>query len=371
MRHVAGLLLGLLVLLPVSAAEEPTPPPGQDIVYAVTMMGKIPVTAIYALEVGSGLRRLLYRDTNEANRVIVNIGSSDILGAGRTVPPKDVYAITGPAVAPNSPTHQDSISRLRFPDEPEKQAAPERVLPLALSFSDASTYHLWNRAPTFAVSSDASAFAVGAVLRIGETRLDRPTIRVIVTGAQEWRIPLPNSDLYVAGLAFSPDAKLLAYSVMPLGDEHTLDVAQLPIAGVYLADLAARTTRLLYPGFIDALAWGAKREQVTVAARVGDFWDTRHVGSVINVPSGQKVREFSLRGYVTALAYSDDGQWLAAQFTDRDQHIWVYPVAGGWGKQAPVSADSGGRVSLLGWARIPPMTGTAPGAEQAGAAPQQ
>ena len=365
-RCLLILLAALLPALLASAAEEPAPPPGQDIVYAVTTMGKVPVTAIYALEIGTGMRRLLYRDTEDASRVILKQGSSDILGAGRATPVKDVYVIVGPPVAPDNPAHLDAISRLRFPDETGKQAAPEPVLPLPLSFSESSAYHLWNRAPVFAVSSDGGKFAV-FVLRIGETRLERPAIRIIPIAGEEWRVPLPDSGLYIADLAFSPDAKLLAYSVMPQGDEHTLDEAHLPIAGLYLADLSARTTRMLYAGFIDAVAWGPKPDQITVAARVGDFWSTKHVGAVISISSGQKLREFSLRGPVVALAYSEDAQWLAAETVGGGQRIWVYPVAGGWGRQAPVSTETGGRISLLGWVRIAALGGAAsPGAERPG-----
>jgi hypothetical protein len=365
MRYLLALLLGLALILPACAAEETAPPAGQDIVYAVTTMGKPPVTAIYVLEPKSGLRRLLYRDTDETNRVIMKMGGSDIVGAGRTVAPKDVFVVTGPAVAPESPARMDAISRLRVPDEAGKQAVPEQVLPLPLSFGETSAYHLWNRAPIFAVSADAAVFAV-SVTRVGGKRLGKPAIRVISSaGGTEWSNVLPESDLYVSDLAFSADAKLLAYSVMPVGDEHTLDPSRLPLAGLYIADLTARTTRLLYPGFIDALAWGPKPEQITAAQRVGDIWSTTCSGAVVSVVTGLKLREFSLHGPAVALAYSGDAQWLAAETVERDQRVWVYPVAGGWGKQAPISTETGGRAALLGWLRMPPMAAAAaPGTQQ-------
>jgi hypothetical protein len=364
MKCLLALLFGLALVLPAGAAEEIAPPAGLDIAYAVTTMGTVPVTAVYALEPKSGLRRLLFRDTDETNRIILKSGGSDIAGAGRTAAPKDVYVLTGPAVAPELPAQMDAISRLRFPDEAGKQAAPERVIPLSLSFGDTSAYHLWNRAPVFALSADAGVFAV-CVTRIGETRLGKPTIRVISPAGAEWRVALPGSDLYVSDLAFSPDAKLLAYSAMPMGDEHTLDRSRLPLAGLYMADLAAQTTKLLYSGFIDAIAWGPKPEQVTVSQRVGDIWSTACSAAVVSVVTGLKVKEFSLHGPTVGLAYSDDAQWLAAETVERDQRIWVYPVAGGWGKQAPISTETGGRIALLGWVRIPPMAATAaPGAEQ-------
>ena len=353
MRLVVALML--LLCATAMAADEAAPPAGLDVVYAVSTLGKAPVTAIYAAE-ATGLRRLLYRDSSDANQVILKIAGSDVLGAGRAAPPKDVHVVMGPAVAPVNPSYTDAICRLRFPEEPGKQAAPEKVLSLALSFSEQSPYLLWNRAPIFAVSADGSKFAVYA-LRVGEEALERPTIRVIPTAGEEWQIPLPSQSLYVADLAFSPDGKLLAYSVLPQGDEHTLDTAQLPIAGLYLADAAARTARLVFPGYIDAVAWGPRPEQVTVAARMGDFWSTKYAAFVINVPSGRKVREFSLRGAVSALAYSDDARWLAAQTLNQTQQVWVYPVSGGWGRPFPLPTETGGRIALLGWARLAPLTG--------------
>jgi hypothetical protein len=188
---------------------------------------------------------------------------------------------------------------------------------------------------------------------------------VIASAGTEWRIALPDADLYVPDLAFSPDAKLLAYSVMPTGDEHTLNRSRLPIAGLYVADLAAQTTKLLYSGFIGAIAWGPKPEQLTVSQRVGDIWSTTYSAAVVSGATGLKVKEFSLHGPTIALAYSDDAQWLAAETVEHDQRIWIYPVAAGWGKQAPISTETGGRIALLGWVRIPPMAATAaPGAEQ-------
>jgi hypothetical protein len=86
---------------------------------------------------------------------------------------------------------------------------------------------------------------------------------------------------------------------------------------------------------------------------------------VVSVVTGLKLREFSLHGPTVALAYSGDAQWLTAETVERGQRVWVYPVAGGWGKQAPISTETGGRAALLGWLRMPPMAAAAaPGAEQ-------
>jgi hypothetical protein len=355
MRWLAVLVVALLGTAAFAAEEEDTPSRGLDIVYAVTTMAKTPVTAIYAAE-ATGLRRLLYRDADEANHVIVKIASSDLLGAARALPPRDIFAVMGPAVAPEIPGHMDAIVRLRVPEQRGTPVAPEPVLPIPLSFSLDTPYHLWNRAPLFAVSADGATFAVH-VLRVGERPLELPTIRIIPTAGEEWQIPLPGKNYYASDLAFSPDGKLLAYSVLPLGDEHTLDTSQLPTAGLYLADIAARTTRLVHPSFVDALAWGPKLDQVTIASRSGDFWSTRYVASVIAVPSGRKTREFSLHGAVSALAYSDDAKWLAVQALDQTQQIWIYQVSGDWGRPIALRSDPGGRLALLGWARLAPLVG--------------
>lgn len=164
---------------------------------------------------------------------------------------------------------------------------------------------------------------------------------------------LDQEGLYVADLAWSPDGKSLAYVVMPQADEHTLDEALLPKAGVYLADIATRTTRLLHPCYADALAWGPRPDRLTVAVRPGDIWSPRHVVRVLTLPSGKRIEEFSVHGQASALAYSDDAQWLAVQ-TQRDgrQQIWLYPAAGGWGRLFYDLSQQDSRLSLLGWARV-------------------
>lgn len=356
-----------LMLIPVSVlslgvalAEEPVPPPGLAFVYAVTTSGgQAPVTSIYVQEVSTGQRRLLYRDTQEANRALLKIGGSDLVGAGRAVPGRGVYVLMGPATAPDPSAHLDVMSRLPIAGDLAREAVPERVFPLPLSFSLASPYGLWNRAPAFAVSPDGSRFAL-SVLRVGASVLPRPTVRILgSSGEEEWRIPLESADLYVSDLAFSPDSSLLAYCVLPLGDEHTLDKAMLPKAGVYLADTSAHTTRFLYPGFADAIAWGPKPEQITVSLRVGDIWSTRHVGVVLRAASGQKVKELSLRGGVSAIAWSGDGRWLAAQTLYQDrQQVWIYHVSVGWGQPVKLEVQAGERLCLLGWAEVATATRT-------------
>jgi hypothetical protein len=353
MRYLL-LLAGCMLALAAAAPAEEPPPAGLNVVYAVTATTQRQMlSAIYAYEPSSGAHRLLYRDSPEGNRLLLKIAGSDLVGAARAVPPRDLYLVRGPTTAPSVTAPGDAITRLRLSEEAARQAVPERVLPLPLCFSLESAYGLWNRAPIFAVAPEADVFAIYA-LRVGETKLPRPTIRILsASGAEVWQLPLDHQDLYVTDLAFSATGKLLAYGVMPLGDEHTLDEALLPKAGLYLADLDAHTTRFLCPGFVDAIAWGPKPDQITIAARVGDIWSTQDIGAVLALPSGRKVAEFSLRGAVTSLAYSDDAQWLAAGTLYRgSQQIWIYPVAQGWGQQVKVEAQTGERVALLGWARL-------------------
>jgi hypothetical protein len=328
-------------------------PPGASVVYGISERGEgAPVTALYVQEVASGSRREIYRDHGEANRILIKIASSGILGAGRAAPPGEVYFLMGPTRVSDLRACTDALCRLEIRAEGEPMA-PERLFPVPFCFSDASPYGLWNRAPNFAVSADGRRFAVPA-MRVGETRLERTSIRVLsATGEEVWRIPLEDEMLYVADLAWSPNGDQLAYIVMPYSDEHTLDEALLPKAGVYLADVEGRTTRLLYQCFASTLAWGPGSEEITVAAHMGDVWSTECEGHVIVVPSGEKRRQFSLRGYVTALAYSEEATHLAAQARyENEDRIWIYPTAGGWGEPLRMEIPEGGVLALLGWARL-------------------
>jgi hypothetical protein len=198
-------------------------------------------------------------------------------------------------------------------------------------------------------------------------RLERPAIRVLAaSGEEQWQIALDSDALYAADLAFSPDGRLLAYLVMPHGDGHTLDEALLPKAGLYLADLAGRSTRFLHPCFGDAIAWGPGATEITIAARSGDFWSTRYVGLVVRLSDGQKMSEFSLPGAVAVVAYSEDAQWLAVQAQRQgDQGIWIYARSAGWGHQLDLGAEKGSGLALLGWARLPPEV-VAPSASKGG-----
>ena len=347
------LLLCAAFFLPNTArpGHSAAPPSRQLLVYAVTTTTQTPsVTSIYTHETGSPTTRLVYRDSDKQQRILVKIGSSDVLGVARAVPPNDIYLVMGPPTAdPARP--QDALCRLRLAAAAQAYA-PEPLFPLPLCFSDASPYAMWNRAPLLAVSNDAKRFALTA-LRVGETRLDRPAIRILSSqGSEEWQLLLEDRDLYVADLAWSPDGKALAYLVMPLGDDHTLDENLLPKAGVYLADTEARTTRLLHHCYGDALAWHPHANRLAVAVRGGDFWGVRWLVRLLALPSGEKVEEFSLPGPASALAYSDDGDWLAVQASAKNRwQIWLYPTAGDWGRLLFEPPEADGRLALLGWAR--------------------
>lgn len=354
MRLVALVLGAMLALgLRAAAAEGGGPPAGLGLVYAMTETASAPPrTSIFLRGDGSGAPRLVYRDGSERNRILVKIAGSDIVGAGRTTPPGDVYVMMGEAAASHAATAADALCRMRVAAGVEVQEAPEPLLVIPLCFSDASPYGLWNRAPIFVVSPDGRRVAFEA-LRAGEVRFSVPTIRVLNSdGEEEWRIALEDRELYVADLAWSPDGKSLAYLVMPQGDVHTLDEGLLPKAGLYLAEVEARQARLVYRCYGRALAWGPGRDRVTVAARAGDIWDERYTAQVIVARSGKKVEEFSLPDRVSALARSDDGRWLAVQRAEGDrQQIWVYGSSEGWGRLAHEARQEEGRMSLLGWVR--------------------
>lgn len=357
MRYLTVVLSALLLGVPRAAsAGSPAPAAGSALVYAITeASGTPPTTSIHLQEVTSRASRVLYRDASDEDHILIKIAASDVLRSARTVPPRDVYLMIGEASVAEADlaVAGDALCQLHIADGEEEQAPPEPILVIPLCFSDASPYGLWNRAPILAVSSDAERVAL-SVLRAGEIRFERPAIRVLGSdGSEEWRIVLDQEGLYVADLAWSPDGKSLAYTVMPQADEHTLDEALLPRAGVYLADIEARTTRLLHRCYAEALAWGPKPNRLTVAVRPGDIWAGTRLVRVLSLPSGRRIEEFSVHGQASALAYSDDGEWLAVQ-TERDgrQQVWLYPAAGSWGRLSYELSEEGSRLSLLGWARV-------------------
>ncbi|UCC68880.1 MAG: PD40 domain-containing protein [Armatimonadota bacterium] len=342
----------LLVAMGPANAEAGAPPADLGLVYAITETAEGAWrTSIYLRGAGPGPARLLYRDTGEKDQILTKIAGSDLVGSAHTVPPRDIYVMMGEATAADLTTCADALCRLRIADKAEEQDEPEPLLVIPLCFSDASPYGLRNRAPIFAVSADGERIALQA-LRAGDVRFTRPAIRVLASGGrEEWRIALEEQDLYVADLAWSPDGKSLAYLVMPQGDVHTLDEALLPRAGLYLADLEARTTRLVYRCYGRALAWGPRPDLITVAARARDIWDEVYLAQVV-VRSGKKVEEFSLPPRAVALSYSDDGRWLAVQSAQGDrQQIWLYPSPEGWGRLFHQVPQQEGRMSLLGWVR--------------------
>jgi len=233
-----------------------------------TPTGNPPATSIFLYDIATESRRRLYADSpahpDGGPRVILKMAGSDIVGAGRTVSGRDVYVMMGPATADPAGDCADTFSRLQLAGDAMKW---EPLFLVPLCFSDASPYGLWNRAPIFAVDPIQGRVALSA-MRVGEMRLETPSIRVLsATGEEEWQFPLPGRRFHVTDLTWSPNGKHLAYAVLPEGDEHTLDESQLPVAGVYLADIAARTTRLIYRCYADALVWGPQPGEITIAAR--------------------------------------------------------------------------------------------------------
>jgi len=351
MRCLA-LLAGLAALLStgaISLGDEPAA--DLRLVLAVTKPTvRPPSTSLFLYDIATSSRAQIHEDATEGRRILVKMGGSDIVGAGRAAREREIYVMMGPATVDSALACSDTLSRVR-PAAGEPKWEPIFFVPLC--FSDASPYGLWNRAPIFAVDQSEGRVALPA-LRVGETKLERPSIRVLsATGVEEWQIPLPGRWFHVTDLAWSPDGKQLAYAVLPEGDVHTLDESQLPNAGLYLADIETRTTRLVYHCYVDALAWGPKAGQLSIAARPRDIWDRANVVRVITVPDGKKVEEFSALAAIQALAYTDDGQWLAVQsVVEGGQAIWLYPAAGGWGRQVYNLPAGEGRLSLLGWVRI-------------------
>jgi len=332
-----------------AAGSAPEPPSDLKLVFALTKpTERPPSTAIFAYDVKAAARTEVYRDADKGDRVLLKIAGSDLLGAGRCFPPGDLYVIIGPPSVQLGASPSDYLSRLTLGAAAQGW---QRLLLIPLSFSDASPYGLWNRAPIFAISPGANRIAFTA-LRVGSVKLDRPAIRVMtLAGAEEWQIPLPSSDFTVTDLAWSPDGSRLAYCLLPLGDEHTLDESLLPKAGVYVAEMAKRTASLVYPCYGEAIAWGPKPNRIAVAVHSRDIWSPVDLVQVVVLPVRQKVEEFSVPGSAQALAYAD-GDWLAVQVSkDGRQEIWVYPGTGGLGRRVYERPEGEGRLALLGWAR--------------------
>jgi len=341
---LAALALGTVNAL---AAE---PDSDLRLVIAVTQPTEMPpATTISLLDPRSGAVSELYRDPKAGRHLLVKIAGSDVLGSARAAPPADIYAFVGPTVA--DPGALDALSVLRVP-RPGAQAAWKQVLEVPLSFSEASPYGLWNRAPLLAVSPRQDRAAITA-LRIGERALAGPMIRVLsMYGTEEWQLAV-GKGLRVVDFAWSPDGKQLAYALSPEGDEHTLEEPLLPQAGVYVADVAARTSSFLQHCYPVAVAWPPKGDRITIAVQP-DVWGTAGVVRTIAFPGGKRSEEFSVAGSAEALAWSDDGRWLAVQLAEKGvQVVQVRPSPGGWGRDIFRLPAGDGRLALLGWVRLP------------------
>jgi len=350
------LLLAALALVfcvrPASAKEVQLPADVQLALAITDPTVSPPSTKIFTLNLLTGVTQTIYGDSSDqTSRLLVRIAGSDLLQAARTVPPRDIYTMRGPArVEPGAPC-EDTLSRLRVGEGARWE--PRLLVPLC--FSDASPYGLWNRAPLFAVSPDGKRVAFPA-LRAGEEKFPRLTIRVLsLTGGPERRLALPEGGWFaVTDLAWSPNGAQFVYSVIPEGDEHTLDESLLPKAGVYLADVQTEVSLLLHRCYADALSWSPVTGLITVAIRPGDIWAPANVLRVIDPFEGARREEMSAAGSVQALAHSDNGKWLSAQTMQRDgEHIYVYPVADGFAQEVFHLPTGEGRLALIGWLRIP------------------
>ncbi len=316
------------------------------LVIAITHMGKPPSSTLSILDPRSGVVSEVYRDTKEGERILAKIGGSDLLDVARAMPPNEVYAFIGPPTAESNKA-TDTLSCLSLPG-----ASWKAVNQIPLSFSEASPYGMWNRAPLLAVSPNRQHFAITA-LRIGEKALAGPAIRVITMyDAEEWQIPLPSKEFQVNDMAWSPDGTHLAYALIPLGDEHTLDESLLPQAGVYLADLSAHTSALLHHCYPAALAWTPRGDRISVTVSP-DIWSSANVVRTLAYPNALRVEEFSVAGSAEAICYSDDGQWLAIQVIGDGTHtVQLRPTTGGWPQTIYQLSASDGRLALLGWIRM-------------------
>lgn len=339
--------LGALALCgPQALAAEPES--ALRLVIAVTQpTERPPATTISLLHPRSGTLSELYRDPKDGRRLLVKIAGSDALGSARTASLSDVYAFLGSPVAEAGAL--DTLSVLRLP-RPGAQAAWKQVLEVPLSFSEASPYGLWNRAPLLAVSPRSGRAAITA-LRIGERALAGLTIRVLsMYGTEEWQLAI-RKGMRVVDFAWSPNGRQLAYALSPEGDEHTLDESLLPEAGIYIADAEARTTSPLHHCYPAAVAWAPKGEGLTVAVQP-DVWGPADVIRTISFPGGKRLEEFSVPGSAEALAWSDDGKWLAVQVSGKGAQVaQVRAYPDGWGNEVFRLPAGKGRLALLGWIR--------------------
>jgi hypothetical protein len=96
-----------------------------------------------------------------------------------------------------------------------------------------------------------------------------------------------------------------------------------------------------------------KGDRISIAVQP-DVWGPAGVVRTIAFPSGKRSEEFSVAGSAEALAWSDDGRWLAVQLAEKGARVvQVRASSGGWGRDIFRLPAGDGRLALLGWVRLP------------------
>jgi hypothetical protein len=227
------------------------------------------------------------------------------------------------------------------------------LFPLPLIYGAMDSWERSAETSLFAVAGNGGRFALVAPSSLGADSHGWSVFVVSATGDMEWEFTLAAPSLRVSDLAWSDDGTLLAWLAVLDDAETNGEVRLAGQEGLYVADIAARSVRLLRRCRGEALAWGPSADRVTLAPAPAPGRTDGHLLRVILVPSGIDVEEFSVAGRVSAIAYTADRRHLAIQTeSDGRQEIWVFRAAGGWGRRVYETPPDAGRLSLLGWARV-------------------
>jgi hypothetical protein len=354
MRRLLALAAALLGIACAPGAQAGGASRFSELVFAVTdTAAGSPSTSIYALDIASGKRRLLYRDADEQVHILSSVTGAGVTQAARIIPPSDAAVVLRQTPAESLAECPAALTRLRH-IVGEGTPAADPLFPLHMLADGGYAFGERGLGPIFAVSAGGERIAVFSADPAASAPENQAIWILSGSGSREWMIPLEGPSPQVADLAWSPDGRLLAYLVLPRdgpgrGEAPTLE------PGLYLADTVRKTKRLVYPCYAHVLAWGPGPRRITLASLPRDPQrSSMRVLQIIALPSGKKTEEISVRGRVSALAYSDGYRRLAVQAEDADhQRIWLFrPTRGwGWGREICDLAREEGRLSLLGWAR--------------------